>query len=201
MDKVKVNVNKNISGGITDDTDTAILVELATRIEPSIILEIGTHQGRTAHTLAVVFPDASIYTVGVVKELNFKDTETNDQFQDDTLDLQETGKLCRNDKNVTQIIGSSQEKEIWAKLPQQIDLIFIDGCHKYNCVVFDTVQALFKRPRMIIWHDCIETMEFHKNNTVKALQNLERLIGIIFDVEDSRIAFWKNEACICSHGV
>lgn len=92
----------------------------------------------------------------------------NPQLQSYAMDLIERPPLLRQYTPQAQthfIQGNSQEAEAWQSVPDQVDIVFIDGDHDYEPVRNDFNRALKLRPHTIILHDtandaCPETQQF-----------------------------------------
>lgn len=111
------------------------MIEIAVRIQPQRIMEIGVHRGGMLETLRQVFPQAEL--VGVDIDFNYL------QFDD-----------------FTKIEGRSQDpfvrdRAIAQFYDPQIDFLFIDGDHFEHSVIADfEMYAPYVRPGGIVaFHD------------------------------------------------
>lgn len=131
------------------DIETRFLCAIPLGIKAEKIFEIGTYLGRTTVNLAYnIGEDARIYTLDLPKQLfsSFQNTPF------------EAGKHIKEHKEiankVTQLFGDSRTFD-FSPYYNQIDLMFIDGDHRYENVLNDGKIALkcVKNGGFIIWHD------------------------------------------------
>lgn len=60
-----------------------------------------------------------------------------------------------SDADVTYIRGDSRKRETWDSLPEQMDVVFIDGDHGYDAVRSDFNMAMQLYPHTIVLHDTV----------------------------------------------
>jgi len=134
------NMYERGSGSVTP-YETLTLATLCHALKPRQVLEIGTFEGKSTVTLAANTPDnAQIFTMCLPRE--------QCRFQ--------VGKLIADSgfqDRITQIACNSKEYD-FSQLPK-MDLVFIDGDHRYDGVKSDSRNAFsILSPRgVIIWDD------------------------------------------------
>lgn len=136
--------------GFTDFEDTASVIYLLKNRK--MILEIGTYLGHTTQNLATFYPESTIITVDLTKEV----ANCMPKYQShELLSNQDSGILIEA-PNVTQYKMLSDAA--FGKFKTQgitFDGIFIDGNHDKEQVERDTLNALevLNPGGIIIWHD------------------------------------------------
>lgn len=135
-----------------------VLCSIVQHLNPKNILEIGTFNGNTTLNLAVnSSKDTKITTVDlptdwdgslgihVPKDLiNVTDrTIVGEQFHG-----------TPHEHKIRQVFGDSAKID-WNTLSPPFDFIFIDGCHYYEYVKQDTINAIkhLTTGGVIVWHD------------------------------------------------
>jgi predicted O-methyltransferase YrrM len=122
------------------------------------ILEIGTYDGRSAMNLSANSQENSIlYTV----DLPENDYETGlrevmSPFNNDTRNLTKIGHLIEEEKNrKVQIIRKDSFELNFKESIGNVDLVFIDGCHKFDYVKKDSINSfeILNPNGFLIWHD------------------------------------------------
>lgn len=128
------------------DRDLMYLCLIAKHLKPTRILEIGTLYGRTTLNLAMNATEAArIWTV----DLGAAEIAIGKQQAD-------VGMKFRNTPfagQITQIIHDSRTLDLDPLWP--LDLVFIDGDHRYQTVKQDTLKCLpaIRSGGVLAWHD------------------------------------------------
>lgn len=107
--------------------DYLIIHYLIKKWKPNKIFEIGTSAGNGCKVMQNASPSSIIIT----------------------LDIHPCGQNCPI--NVTKIVADSMQYNYIQHYP--IDCWFIDGCHTYTNVFYETKQALLSDAKYIIYHD------------------------------------------------
>jgi len=126
----------------------------------SIILEIGTFDGRTTINMAINAPsDCVIYTLDLPAG---NDTAFDvDARETQYIEKAESGARFKNNEKyapyrggITQLLGDSGSFDFSAYYGA-CSLIFVDGSHTYDYAKSDTLQAMqmVKPGGVILWHD------------------------------------------------
>lgn len=55
--------------------------------------------------------------------------------------------------NINFIKADSTDPVLWTKLPNTIDMILVDGNHAYEYALADYYNSLYKKPKLILFHD------------------------------------------------
>ncbi len=114
------------------------LICLLRQREARSYLEIGSRWGGTCEILDSLLragcPELRSYAVDVIEEPPL---------------LQQ----YRQGRAVTYVQGSSADVETWLRLPEQIDVVFIDGDHSWEGVKRDFNMAMKLCPQTVIFHD------------------------------------------------
>jgi len=127
-------------------TDIVMLKLLAKKLTPCSYLEIGSLRGESIASIAEVAHDCTSVTLS--------DQEMNDfGFNPNYIKIH--GVYSKNIKNLTTYRQNSQTFD-FSKLNKKFDLIFVDGDHSYDGVLFDTrtvFNLLKDKNSIIVWHD------------------------------------------------
>ena len=117
--------------------DMLFLLNLAKGRKARRILEVGTYRARTTYALYLNCPEAEITSYDI--------QNLNSEYRD---------RLMREPR-VSLRLESFQEAEEKLKSEKQYDFIFIDGSHKVEDVVRDSLLAfkIVADGGVIIWHD------------------------------------------------
>jgi predicted O-methyltransferase YrrM len=136
-----------------------LLVHIVKKHRPQTLLEIGTFDGRTALNLAAnSTEDAKVYTLDLPIE---SAGETKWPLLADEIASvgRYRGKLRFNgsvhEHKIVRLYGDSALFDFSA-LPEKVDLVFIDGSHRYEYVMNDTqkcLSVLRATDGVVIWHD------------------------------------------------
>jgi hypothetical protein len=145
--------------------DTSVTAEEALYIAAIVrksmatrILEIGTFDGNTTLNLATNATENSmVTTVDLPPDW---DGQLGMEVSPILVNVTDRNKVGRQfqgteqSNRIRQVYGDSATLD-WASLGAPFDLIFIDGCHSYDYVKKDTVNAIanLKDDGIILWHD------------------------------------------------
>jgi predicted O-methyltransferase YrrM len=179
IESIKLKEFKGTWGGVSL-TEILLLCWLAQQRRPRIILEIGTFQGITTLNLALNSPAGTkVLTVN----LPVMHDSTRFYQTDPELSLQRPRSNLWKDygveNKITQILSDTAELAP-NQLPENIDMIFIDGSHSHEYVSNDTELALnILSPKgMIVWHDYDPLSPVHKYlNELANSRLLTHIIG------------------------
>jgi len=137
-------------GGGSMPTDLLLLCALAKKKVGCTYFEIGTWRGESAYNVSQFV--ATVYTLNLgVEEL--KQLKQTKQYID------QIGLFSKNLRNVSHLSGNSFTFNFSA-YENKIDLVFVDGDHRYPAVVNDTQKAfklLKDKSSIIVWHDYAST--------------------------------------------
>jgi hypothetical protein len=179
IESIKLKEFKGTYGGVSL-VEILLLCRLTQERRPRSILEIGTFQGITTLNLALNSPpDTKIITV----DLPALHNSTRFYQTDPELSLQRPRSNLWKDygvqNKITQFLCDSAELSA-NHLPENIDMIFIDGSHSYEYVSKDTEFALsILSPKgMILWHDYYPINQAYKYlNELAQSKPLSNIIG------------------------
>jgi predicted O-methyltransferase YrrM len=117
--------------------DMLFLLNLAKGRKASRILEVGTYRARTTYAFYLNCPEAEITSYDI--------QNLNSKYRD----------MLMREPRVSLRLESFQEAEEKLKREKQYDFIFIDGSHKVEDVVRDSLLAfkIVANGGVIIWHD------------------------------------------------
>jgi len=167
-------------------------------------LEIGTHHGGTTSFLHEALPpNVLLYTIDAPDDELPKVTQEMATMQlegEERVTREEIGSLISEvcpaypDGRVVQLYGDSHSLESYPP-GFRVDAVFIDGSHRYEDVIADTLVALhFGSERLsIVWHDAhLETDPNDGSPLVRpALQFLAKTLPII-EFERTICAFYSR---------
>jgi predicted O-methyltransferase YrrM len=137
-----------------DIYELCILCSLIKYTKATNVLEIGTFDGNTALNLAAnINQDGIVYTVDLPSDKH-QDIPLifDNSIPDDQIGLQYKNAPYEN--KIKQIYSDST-KINWKDVETPLDLMFIDGCHYYEVVKKDTLNAIkyVRKGGLIVWHD------------------------------------------------
>ncbi len=109
-------------------------------------MEIGINQGGTAQNMCRNNPGKTIYGVDYLQGCTMHPSQKSEQPTGETV-----ARLCRSEPNFVLYLENSWN----LKLPDNIDMVFIDADHTYQGVKADTENILrqVRRGTVIFWHD------------------------------------------------
>ena len=143
--------------GHTTEFELKVISNLAHRLQPKRIFEIGTFEGRTTLNMAINAPNATIVTLDLPgSELGNTQLEIA-VGEARYIDKQQSGERFLNhpaSSRITQVYGDSATFD-FSPYHATMDLVFIDGSHAYDYVLNDTRKALdiLAPGGTILWHD------------------------------------------------
>jgi hypothetical protein len=141
--------------------ELAILAQAAAAIPPgSIVVEIGTFDGRTTFNLAVNAGEASVFTLDLPADERAAFALAPGERQ--YVDKPQPGARFRDcdpawqaaARRITQLLGDSATFD-WAPYEGRAGLVFVDGSHAYDYARKDSATAmrLVARGGIVLWHD------------------------------------------------
>lgn len=138
--------------------ETVALAAITQFHQPKRILEIGTFNGNTTLNFAAnSAPDCRITTVDLPVDWNGTlalDVPLRFVNVTDRPTVGSQAQASALSAKIRQVHGDSATLD-WDQLGGPFDLIFIDGCHHYNYVRSDTLNAVKRLTKtgIVIWHD------------------------------------------------
>jgi hypothetical protein len=137
------------------------------RITPEVIVEIGSYSGESSVIFAREFPNSIIYCIDPW-EGGYADDDGASSADYSEVEA-EFDLRVKNYPNIIKIKGYSSDHNI------KCDLVYIDGCHKYECVKSDIIQYL-KLSKCISGHDYyddqIDKIQPHTAGVRKAVNEI-----------------------------
>jgi predicted O-methyltransferase YrrM len=181
LEQEHMNMEKNIIIQHTQDTihilETRFLLSLVKGANAKAVFEIGTFRGATTSNIAYNVPKGKVYTLDLPPGLGFI-----------------PGELFQNDKNtsdtIVQLHGDSMRFD-FSPYYEKIDVMFIDGNHRYDYVLSDSENALkcVKKNGYIVWDDFSLTYP----GTMIAVSDFCKKYGFqLFHIYGSKFAVCKN---------
>ncbi|MDA3936050.1 MAG: class I SAM-dependent methyltransferase [Actinomycetota bacterium] len=142
--------------------ETAIIVAMATAVNPAGFLEIGTYVGVQTLNVALNLSDSAVvYTLDLDDE-SFREIESGQHPVDRDISLRHLGcgKLAFEgsdcESRIMRLHGDSKSYD-FSSLVGKIDMVYIDGGHDSTTVRADTDSArrllAGRTPSCIVWHD------------------------------------------------
>lgn len=136
----------SFGGGGSMPTDLLLLQELAKKTPNCNYFEIGTWRGESAYNVSQVAE--KVLTLNLSNEELLALNETQDYINQIAL-------FSKDTKNIQHLKGNSFTFD-FSMFNKKIDLVFVDGDHRYPAVVNDTKKAfdlLKSEKSIIVWHD------------------------------------------------
>ncbi len=133
-------------GGGSMPTDLLVLQSLAKNIPNCTYFEIGTWRGESAYNVSQVAQ--KVFTLNLSKEELLQLNETPDY-------IHQIAQFSKDIKNIQHLKGNSFTFD-FSSYHKTIDLVFVDGDHRYPAVVNDTKKAfdlVKNKNSIIVWHD------------------------------------------------
>ncbi len=179
IESIKLKEFKGTDGGVSL-VEILLLCWLAQQRRPRIILEIGTFQGITTLNLALNSPpETKVITVDLPAMKN----STHFYQTDPELSLQRPRSGLWKDygveNKIIQILCDTADLAS-DQLPENVDMIFIDGSHSYEYVLNDTelVLNIVSPKGIILWHDYDEVSQVYRYlNELAKSKLLMNIIG------------------------
>lgn len=158
--------------------ELSILAFVCKAVQPDIIFEFGTFVGATTRLFALNSPaTAKIYTLDLPE--NQVPHDVGSQFRS----TQEEGKIIM-------LSGDSKSFDFSGWIGK-CDLVWVDGCHTYECVVSDSANAfkIVKPDGWILWHDYRHSARW--SGVTRHLRELKRQYPGISHVKGTTVAVLK----------
>ena len=191
IETIDVNVIRTFDrqpGMSLDPSEILILAAMVRLLKPRRLLEIGTFDGNTTLNLAANCPSgARVFTLDLPADWGGDFALDVPSLQENAVVGDITGIQFRDSPlrdRITQLFDDSARFD-WDRFAP-FDLIFIDGCHTYDYVRSDTLNALrVLRPGgTLVWHDygMLEDVSRAVDETagqisVRALQGTRLAVG------------------------
>ena len=157
--------------------DMLFLLNLAKGRKAKRILEVGTYRARTTYAFHLNCPEAEITSYDI--------QNLNSKYRD----------MLMREPRVSLRLESFQEAEEKLKKEKQYDLIFIDGSHRLEDVVRDSLLAfkVLANSGVIIWHDYRTNGYFEP--LLRVPEGLNRLPAKhkIYGVQGTTCAVFENK--------
>jgi hypothetical protein len=125
-------------------------------IEVRTLVEIGVNKGETSQLFRHLFPEATLYLIDpwkLTSDYGFSGTPISRKLKHYENAYQRVASLFQDDPKVT-LLRTSSSKGI-QQVPDELDLVFIDGNHEYMQVRQDILSWLPKvrRGGLLAGHD------------------------------------------------
>lgn len=176
--------------GFDDHDDYAPLMHIATRLDPKVVVELGTAYGNTIANLCRHCPRARFYTVNAPVS-----QQTGEVV---TFELQESeiGRVYRqsgDEGRVTQIFANTLQLDLGQYLAGSFaDLGIVDACHDEAFVVNDFVKMhpFIRKGGIVLLHDTHASMQEHLKGSYVACMRLRKMGFDIKHITDSWWGVW-----------
>jgi predicted O-methyltransferase YrrM len=156
VDVVLKQPYSRVIGTAIDLPEVAVVAAIIKAYRSRNILEIGTNDGFSSLNWAANLcdGDSSLQTVDL--PVDHSPAERT-QIAANACDPEAVGRLFRDTPEaarIKQVFGDSRALD-WTSLGAPFDMIFIDGCHEYEFVRSDSLNALhnISPGGVIFWHD------------------------------------------------
>ena len=174
-------------GGGMPPQDLYALLRIARWLRPRKIFEFGTFNGLTSAHLAIN-TEAEVYTLDLPIDLA---TDLAGYGEEDKKLLRHRGQIgtfyrSRDvERRIHQLFGDSRTFD-YTPYRAFADLVIVDGCHLFECVMSDSRHALeiLGERGAILWHDFANLMD-----VTRACKRLAREVPI-FHVEGTSLALY-----------
>lgn len=186
----------------TDDSEHLLLfssLSVSSRV-PSKILEIGTADGITAATLALLFPNSEVVTIDLPIESD-KFRTSYDRAKSFKQYADKRDKLLNNFDNLTFSAMNSISLNSWSD--KSFDLIWVDGAHGFPVLPLDLYNSirLIRKGGLVVIDDvfvdlrktddmyrstaAIQTLKlFQKNNLINNYKLIRKRLSLKFNFKD-----------------
>lgn len=124
--------------------------------ETPTIVELGSYMGESSIIFSQEFPNAKIYCIDSW-EGGFDDSDSCSNHNYNLVEGEFDKRLSLT-KNITKIKGFSTSHSI------ECDVVYIDACHKYECVLEDIRHWQPLTKKVISGHDYYPSESFRKSN-------------------------------------
>lgn len=156
VDVVLKQPYSRVIGTAIDLPEVAVVAAVIMAYRFRNIIEIGTNDGFSSLNWAANLcdGDSSLQTVDLPVD---RSPAERTQIAANACDPQAVGRLFRDApeaSRIKQVFGDSRALD-WTTLGAPFDMIFIDGCHEYEFVRSDSLNALhnISPGGVIFWHD------------------------------------------------
>lgn len=167
--------SKNTKGrlALLTHTELMALASITRLLKPKVIFEFGTYNGGSCYNFFINMPATS-----TIFSLDFVDREVASPLIKDMF----------LDSRVTKIISDSRHFD-YRPYHNMVDLIFIDGDHRFEVVKEDSLNAfnMCSANGIIIWHDYIPD----EKGVYKYLNELY-LEKKLFHLKDTSLVLYRN---------
>ena len=186
----------------TDDSEHLLLfssLSVSSRV-PSKILEIGTADGITAATLALLFPNSEVVTIDLPID-NDKFRMSYDRAKSFKQYVDKRDRLLNNFENLTFSAINSISLNSWSD--KSFDLIWVDGAHGFPVLPLDLYNSfrLIRKGGLVVIDDvfvdlrklddmyrstaAIQTLKlFHKNDLISNYKLIRKRLSLKFNFKD-----------------
>lgn len=179
--------------GLILDIDYKIILAIVMHYKPQSAFEIGTFSGGTTSMLAENID--KVYTIDVDKDDFDINSLTKEQYGE-VLPRDFVGSIYKNKNlnNVIQFFGDFNKIETVRSvrncIKNKIGLVFIDGNHKKDSVISNTLSILsmLDYNGVVIWHDVKDGI-----GVLNAINSISKQIDI-YRITDSWIAYHVNKS-------
>jgi predicted O-methyltransferase YrrM len=164
-------------------TETAAVVSLINSVSPKVVMEFGTHRGKTAKAILEATPSIELY-IGIDVPYGYAPRLAGQRSEIPMT----IGLFALSDPRYQILIRDSMTLQ--AEELEPIDAAFIDGDHSVIAVEHDSrlARALLRPGGVIVWHD-------YGNPAVEATAALDHLIAEgwpIHFIEGTWIAYMRS---------
>lgn len=178
----------SFQSGLEVQVISGLLNKISNKNNPHLV-EIGTYRGVSTSIFFHLNNNLNIHTINVLPE----------QLDENVIELlpkDEIGKVAR-DKGIpfTQHYFDSRYLPNWSVIPNY-DFAFIDGDHRYNSVILDSMNVLSKANKgaILVWHDYGDDTDLRK----QVKQALDYLNESVFNdqlkhIEGTSLIYWINQ--------
>jgi hypothetical protein len=155
---IDVRAIESVDGNVTD-RELVVICRMVRNLEPAIMFEFGTFDGRTTLNMAVNSRrDAVVYTLDLPRSSIESASSPIHRDEMRYADKPESGDRFRGtaaENRIVQLYGDSGTFD-FTPYRGDVDLVFVDGSHTFDYVVNDSLRAL-QMLRLsggtILWHD------------------------------------------------
>ena len=141
---------RNLDGDKDWLIQTYFKISVLEKVNPRMILEVGTHRGDFCYLAKLVCPKVKIFTFGWDEESRDCIEILNDYFKEDFIHF------CHGDSTVTMptFFNKTSNSKSFNRVLQDIDLAWIDGGHHFDVAFSDIMIACKTGIPYIMVDDC-----------------------------------------------
>lgn len=173
----------SFGGGGSMPTDLLLLCALGEKFKNCNYFEIGTWRGESAYNVSQFA--ANVYTLNL-------SAEDMVVFNQPASYIKQVGAFSKNVPNIQHLSGNSFTFD-FGPYEKKMDLVFVDGDHRYPAVINDTKKAfslLKDKNCCIVWHDYAATPDELRH---------EVMLGILDAAPEwARKHIYKVSNCLCA---